>query len=276
MSRATSSMFSRRTLITAAPAGGLAALLAPSLFASSPEIMGATPSLPYVPAQDPELVERTVGFAHANVKGLSELVERQPELAKATWDWGFGDWETAIGAASHTGNREIVEILLAHGARPDIFTFTMLGNLEVVRAMIQAQPGVQRLWGPHSITLLRHAKAGGEESKAVYDYLVSLGDADNGPVSKPLTEQERQRYIGLYWYGPDSEDHFEVSESKGLLTLERFKGTPRNLFYQGNHEFMPAGARSVRIRFDVEGEQTTRLSCYTPEILLTAPRMAGC
>ncbi len=273
------SLVSRRTLLAAAPAGGLAALLAPSLFASSPEIMGATPFLPYVPAQDPELVERTVGFAHANVKGLRELVERQPDLAKAAWDWGFGDWETAIGAASHTGNREIVEILLAHGARPDIFTFTMLGNLEVVRAMVQAQPGVQRLWGPHSITLLRHARAGGEQSKAVYDYLVSLGDADNGPVSKPLTAEQKQRYLGRYSYGPDASDAFEVSESKnGILTLEKINGSPRNLFYQGEHEFMPAGAASVRVRFDCAGEveQATRLSCYTPEILLTAQRMAGC
>jgi hypothetical protein len=271
-------LVSRRTLLTAAPAGGLAVLLAQSLLAEAPEEVGVFPSMPYVPAQDPELVQRTVGFAHANVKGLRELVESQPELAKATWDWGFGDWETAIGAASHTGNRENVEILMAHGARPDIFTFAMLGNLDAIRAMIKAQPGVQRLWGPHSITLLKHAKAGGEQSKAVYDYLLSLGDADDGPKNEPLTDQERQRYIGLYSYGPGSTDQFEVSESRGLLTVAKFKGSPRNLFYQGNHEFMPAGARTVRIRFDMDDEvkQATRFSCYTPEIMLTAQRTVGC
>ena len=36
---------------------------------------------------------------------VKELVGRQPALAKATWDWGFGDWETSLGAASHVGHR---------------------------------------------------------------------------------------------------------------------------------------------------------------------------
>jgi hypothetical protein len=35
------------------------------------------------------------------------------QLARAAWDWGFGDWETALGAASHMGSRPI---------RPDQFT----------------------------------------------------------------------------------------------------------------------------------------------------------
>ena len=32
----------------------------------------------------------------------------------------------------------------------------MLGQLDVVKAAIAASPGVQRVKGPHSITLLRH------------------------------------------------------------------------------------------------------------------------
>jgi len=61
---------------------------------------------------------------------------------KAVWDWGFGDWESALGAASHVGNREIAEYLIAHGARPSLFSATMLGHLDVVKAFIAAQPGV--------------------------------------------------------------------------------------------------------------------------------------
>jgi hypothetical protein len=34
----------------------------------------------------------------------------------------------------------------------------MLGQLDVVKALIQAQPGAQRIPGPHSISLLAHAK----------------------------------------------------------------------------------------------------------------------
>src|SRR5881296_2049541 len=70
------------------------------------------------PTQDPALVREMVAVAHGNVKRVKELVDRQQTLAKATWDWGFGDWESALGAASHVGNREIAEYVIANGARP--------------------------------------------------------------------------------------------------------------------------------------------------------------
>ena len=37
-----------------------------------------------------------------------------PALARASWDWGYGDWETPIDAASHVGNRAIAEFLIAN------------------------------------------------------------------------------------------------------------------------------------------------------------------
>src|SRR5262245_22599514 len=53
------------------------------------------------PAQDPDLAREVVGKSHRDLDGIKRLVEKRPALAKATWDWGFGDWETALGAASH-------------------------------------------------------------------------------------------------------------------------------------------------------------------------------
>ena len=52
-----------------------------------------------------------VTVAHGQVARVKELVGRHQTLAKATYDWGFGDWESALGAASHVGNREIAEFL---------------------------------------------------------------------------------------------------------------------------------------------------------------------
>src|SRR4249919_1158897 len=130
------------------------------------------------PTQQPELIQEFVAVAHFNAARVKELVGRHATLAKATWDWGFGDWETALGAASHVGNREIAEFLLANGARPSIFSAAMLGQLDVVKAFVAATPGVQRIKGPHSITLLRHAMAGGAQAKPVLDYLTQLGGAD--------------------------------------------------------------------------------------------------
>jgi hypothetical protein len=88
-------------------------------------------------------------------------VKAYPELVNAWWDWGYGDWESPLGAAAHVGDRAIAEFLLANGARMDIFAAAMLGQTAVVRAFIEVQPGIQRSLGPHSITLLSHAEAGG-------------------------------------------------------------------------------------------------------------------
>ena len=81
----------------------------------------------------------------------------QPALINATWDWGGGDWETALGGASHMGNKPIAEYLLAHGARMDVFCATMLGKTEILKAFLADNPKVVALKGPHGIPLVRHA-----------------------------------------------------------------------------------------------------------------------
>ncbi|HKO79913.1 MAG TPA: hypothetical protein VJU78_05930, partial [Chitinophagaceae bacterium] len=84
------------------------------------------------PSMNDEMVSSIVGASHGNFDKVKELVGQRPELAGAAWDWGFGDWETALGAASHVGRRDIAEFLISNGARPDIFTFTMMGMLKAV------------------------------------------------------------------------------------------------------------------------------------------------
>src|SRR6478672_3082794 len=103
-----------------------------------------------------EVVREMVTVAHGNFKRVKELVDGRPSLARAAVDWGFGDWEDALGAASHVGNREIAEYLIGKGARPSLFSAAMLGQLDTVKAFLAAQPGAQRIAGPHSISLLAH------------------------------------------------------------------------------------------------------------------------
>ena len=105
----------------------------------------------YLPLEDPLLVREMVGVSHVNLKRVRELLELKPALARASIDWGFGDWETALGAASHVGNRDIAELLIAGGAEPTIHSAAMLGQLDVVKAMVMAMPGVQGKYGPHGI-----------------------------------------------------------------------------------------------------------------------------
>src|ERR1041385_9238186 len=93
------------------------------------------------PAHPPELVREMVIVAHFDLQRVRDLVEARPALARAAIDWGFGDWEDALGAASHVGNRAIAEYLIANGARPTLYSATMLGQLETVKAFLAAHPG---------------------------------------------------------------------------------------------------------------------------------------
>jgi hypothetical protein len=126
------------------------------------------------PALAPALVEEFVGVAHGGLPRVQELLAQEPQLVNAAWDWGGGDWETALGAAAHMGRRDIADILLSAGARLDIFAAAMLGYLDVVRAITVACPAARLQPGPHGIPLLAHAVAGGEVAAAVADYLRAL------------------------------------------------------------------------------------------------------
>ncbi len=228
------------------------------------------------PTQDPQLVREIVGAAHSKLERVRELLHQHPALARAAWDWGFGDWETALGAASHTGQRDIAALLIEHGARPDIFTFAMLGHAGVVRAYVQAFPGIQRIHGPHGISLLKHAKAGGEKSSECADYLAQLGDADVGQVAKPIPDGWTDRYQGEYSCADHPSARMVVAIARnGILTIRRgADGSQRNLCYQGEHEFQPAGSQHVKIRFEVRENRVTGLAIVDGPASRSASRLA--
>ena len=58
---------------------------------------------PLYPTTNSEDVRKVVGAAHARFDLVQEIVNARPELAKATYAWGFSDWESALGAAAHMG-----------------------------------------------------------------------------------------------------------------------------------------------------------------------------
>lgn len=93
---------------------------------------------------------------------MKELLAHEPSLIFASWDWGGGDWETALGGASHIGRRDIAQFLLSQGARIDAFCAAMLGQSDVLKALLAATPSVATAKGPHGYTLLYHAAISGE------------------------------------------------------------------------------------------------------------------
>lgn len=223
------------------------------------------------PAQPRELVREMVTVSHFDFKRVRELVDARPSLARAAWDWGFGDWESGLGAASHMGNRPIAEYLISQGARPSLFSATMLGQLDVVKAFIVAQPGAQRIRGPHSISLLAHAKAGGDAARPVLEYLQSLGDADSDPPV-PLSDAEIAGIVGSYVFGMGANQRVEITADKGQLTWTRpgmFFG--RGMVHLGQRTFYPIGAQAVRISFaDYNGGMVMKI--YDPDLVLTAEK----
>jgi hypothetical protein len=260
-----------------APLAGLSGF---ALGQNQPAQAPALPLSDNFPSHPPEVAREMVLVSHFNLKRVQELVTARPALARAAWDWGFGDWESALGAASHMGNRAIAEYLIANGARPSIFSAAMLGQLEVVKAFLAANPGVARTRGPHSISLLAHARVGGDKARAILEFLQSLKEADmEAPAT--LTAEEAAALVGTYSFGPNVNQQVEVDADTKIYTNSKMysyapqlnwtrKGTmPRPLFHLGGHEFWPAGAASVRIRF-VEESGAMTMSAHDPDVVLTA------
>ncbi len=227
---------------------------------------------PDFPRQDSAVVTEMVVVAHSNLTRVKELLDRQPALAKANIDWGFGDWESAVDAASHTGRREIALMLIEHGARPTLHSAAMLGQQSVVQAWIEAIPGSQRTYGPHSITLLSHARAGGDAARAVVEYLEHVGDADILPATVTLSAESRRRLLGTYAFGAGADERLDITEQRDALQIKRLGRSAREIRCLGGDVFYPRGGESVRVRFDGAGDVAQTVAVYDPDLLVTARR----
>jgi hypothetical protein len=279
--------FSRRIAVKSSLFGVIAVAVPNLLFAkdilSAPGAITTRPATnnSKYPAIADEITNEVVGVSHFNLDRLKELVNPRPELARATWDWGFGDWETAIGAASHVGRKDIVAYLLSKGARPDIFTFAMLGSYGGVKAMIETSPGIQNITGPHGISLLQHAKNGmsekttsNNEAGKLIDYLESLGDVQV-PKYLTLEEKDKQKFLGDYKYGDGEGEGFSIKTNmRKLLTLGKIGKNGGALYMTGSNKFTYNGVPSVIIDFFIEGDKVTSLTVTEPGLVLKARKVS--
>lgn len=173
---------SRKRFLVGSGIAAVGALLGRGLLAqpgvSSPAPSPSSKDVPDFPEHDPQIerarVKRFVIAGHFNLEAVKEMLAAEPGLINGAIDWGNGDFETALGGASHMGRRDIAEFLLAHNARMDVFAATMLGKLEIVKAAVAAFPSIVDVLGPHKIPLIAHAEKGGEQAKAVLEFLRPL------------------------------------------------------------------------------------------------------
>lgn len=280
---------SRRALIRSS-VFGLMAVSIPSI-GYAKKIIEATPDKdpagrPYerYPALNDSAVSEVVGASHFNLDRVKELVDRRPELARAAWDWAFGDFETALGAASHVGRRDIANYLMSKGARPDIFTYAMFGAYDAVKAMIENTPGIQSIAGPHGISLLQHAKTGlrsdklTEKEKAdsnkLISYLEQLGNADVAEKYLPYTEAEGQQYLGDYKYGDGPEDGFTVKiNMRKMISLGKLGAFGGGLYKKAENVFTYNGVPSVEVHFSMAGGKVVSLTVEEPGLSITAKKI---
>ena len=283
----TTSQQSRRALIKSAAFGVLAVSIPSISYAKTilETPNSANDKLFYrYPSIDDTIVSDIVGKSHFDLETVKSYVEKRPELARATWDWSFGDWESAIGAASHVGRRDIVNYLISKGARPTLFTYAVLGAFDVVKASIELTPGIQTTMGPHGISLLSHAKAGLRmkekmtpeqilNSEKLIDYLKGLGNADGAKYLK-MTD-DKKKYIGDYKYGDGDKQGFTVKENmRKMLSLGRLGEFGGGLQKIGDNRFIYNGVPSVEISFQFKGDEVISLTVKEPDLVLVAKKIS--
>lgn len=127
------------------------------------------------PQLDKTLVKDFVGISHRDMDGALVLLDEHPTLLNAAHDWKLGDYETALGAASHVGYKELALELVNRGAQANIFTAALFGRMDILKPMLDYFPAALHAKGPHGFTLLHHAQRGGDQAKEVLEYLTFLG-----------------------------------------------------------------------------------------------------
>lgn len=120
------------------------------------------------------MLEDFIIYAHSDLEMTKKLLDREPMLINGFMDWGAGDWESALGGASHMGRHDIVSLLLERGARIDIFCATMMGQFEAVKAFLTLQPKLIDARGPHGFSLHFHAQLAGKEADKMVAYLQTI------------------------------------------------------------------------------------------------------
>ena len=239
----------------------------------------------HFPNISPEIIGEVVGKSHFDLDRVRELVEKRPELSRSVWEWRFGDFESAIGAASHVGRRDIALYLLSKGARPTIFTFAMLGHFQVIRSIVEVSNGIQKVTGPHGISLLDHAYAGRrmkdkmtdseiENLEKTIDYLISLGNA-GGEKYIDVSPEEQKKYLGDYKFGNGEKQGFTIDiNMRKLLSLGPIGGFGGALYKIGENRFTYNGAPSVIISFDIQDGEVKKLKLSEPDVTITAEKVS--
>jgi ankyrin repeat protein len=124
-----------------------------------------------LPELTQEYIRSFVLPGHGDLAQVKTMLAQDPRLLDAMHE---ESGETALGAASHVGNRPIAEYLLSQGARLTVYAAAMLGRQEDVAAFLAEDPALINSGGAHDIPLLFHAALSGDIS--LLEFLVEKGN----------------------------------------------------------------------------------------------------
>lgn len=236
----------RRNFITTGVAAA-AAVVVPRLLAedSSKSTVPAAPKTAPAerkrpPPQELAQVLRFVQAGHGDLTKVKEMLVQDPKFAIAAWDWGQGDWETALGGASHVGHREIARYLLSQGARIDSFCAAMLGERDVMLALLKADSAIATTKGPHGYTLLYHVAISGD--LVVAEALKPLLEPQAKDFNQALSAAARDGHLPMTkWLLENGVTDPNVSDGFGKTALtfsidKRFPEIEAELRRHGAHE----------------------------------------
>jgi ankyrin repeat protein len=186
---------------------------------------------------DQALVDDCVNNAHGNFPRVKEIIDAHPELVESAAQWG----ETPLQAGSQMGQKEIVEYLLAKGARLDFFAACMLGRFDDVVRFLEADPGLATGSGVHGLPSLYFAAVGGQTRIA--ELLLgggadlNAGQGGDRPLHGAAAKGHQEMVEWLLDNRADiNAPGYEGRTPLALAMLARQEGTAAVLRVRGAHE----------------------------------------
>ncbi len=161
-----------------------------------------------IPSQ--EIIDQFVANAHGDFTLVTELLEKYPAMINANATWA----EIAVEAATQTGQVDIVNYLLAHGAKYDICTAAMLGNLDRIQIFLTGDQNLINARGAHGIPLLYFPVI--HTHQEVADFLLQRGADPNAsspggitPLLGTVMFTQTQMTRWLLQHGTDPNPRYE-------------------------------------------------------------------
>jgi len=148
-------------------------------------------------------IDNFVAACHFDVEQVRRVLAEDPGAAevRATWD------ETPLQAAAQMGNREIMELLLEHGARLDVHAAAALGDAALVGQFLAADPEAAIAPGVHGLPALYFAAVSGtlEVAELLHSHgaAVNTEAGGNGPLHGAALSGNLEMVRWLLAHGAD-------------------------------------------------------------------------